>query len=138
MSEKQPAYEAAHVGTESGVPDAVLIGLRWAEERAESWSQLTVVAPTRRHFDDDPTLSRLPKGVRQETHQTLRSWTDLTPVVVACWPDERTLQLLDSTHIKALCVIPWVQGRLIRGASLATQLISWVTRRRTTNQRSTR
>lgn len=106
-------YLATYVGDfPANNPVDVRIAMAWSQERAgEFGCGTTVVAPTRHHFREHSILSALPATIDQQTAKAPSS--SAHPVVVACWPDEQTLDKIDSlAPLKALCVVPWVEEEI--------------------------
>jgi hypothetical protein len=72
MFERTTDYEAVYVGEYLAFEEHAAPALRWALDKARGLrSEITVVAPTKRHFRDIGVLGRLPPTVQQETPPTL-------------------------------------------------------------------
>lgn len=119
-------YLATYVGDfPANNPTDVRIAMAWSQERAgEFGCGITVVAPTRHHFREHSILSALPSTIDQQTAKA--PGLSAQPVVVACWPDEQTLDKIDSlVPLKALCVVPWIEEEIApwRSARAAIDLL---------------
>jgi hypothetical protein len=122
MTPSEPRYEAVYIDSPANDDDDVALAVAWARDRARQFGcGFTVIAPSRDSFRLVSALESLPKGVSKETWRTMRTG-HVEPVIVACWPDERTLAHLDSRpRLKALCVLRWTEKesepwRIARGA----------------------
>jgi hypothetical protein len=119
-------YLAAYVGdfpANDGLDTR--IAFDWARERAgELACDITVVTPTRRHYRQNPFLGALHQNIDRQTAKTFD--TSAQPVMVACWPDESTLDKIDSLErLEALCVVPLVEEEIAswRSARAAIDLL---------------
>lgn len=125
-------YLAAYVGdfpANDGLDTR--IAFNWAKERAgELDCDITVVTPSRRHYRRNPFLGALDENIDRQTAKTFD--TRAQPVVVACWPDESTLDKIDSLErLEALCVVPRVEEEIApwRSARAAIDLLETETDR---------
>jgi hypothetical protein len=113
MHPQTPDFEAVYVGHFPANDETDLkLAIAWAMDRsAEHKCGFTVVAPTREHFHRRETLSRLPRLAGQETSRTLFG-ARVEPVVVLCWPDEKTLAGIERKgRVLAVCVVPWLEAQ---------------------------
>jgi hypothetical protein len=70
--------------------------------------RLTIVAPTKRHYQDSRLLTDLTKLGSPETPRTLGRFLSIRPVVISFWPTASDLELLDgASGLMALAVVPW-------------------------------
>jgi hypothetical protein len=103
-----PTWPSFYFHQELAGDEFVIEGLRWLMAAVnEQGGQGTVVAPSRRHFDDDPL--RLAHGAfRCETTRTLQKTGLVEGPLLAVWPRDQTLNLIEEWHHpSALCVVPW-------------------------------
>lgn len=114
MFERAVTYEAAHVGLDPHVPDSVKTALAWAYVRAgKDWSRVTIVVPTLSNLRDSESLSGIPASVVTLSWKTMKSFPRKhTRTIVACWPNQDTLDYLDDLDIDHLCVVPWADGEI--------------------------
>jgi hypothetical protein len=109
MFQRVIEYDAAYLAKFPCFEGDLAPALAWAMERAgQLGSGITVVAPTMERFKDG-VLAELPAGIGRETPRTLgQVGRRAQPVVVACWPGAKDLDMLDgSPGLKALVVVPW-------------------------------
>jgi hypothetical protein len=128
MVQQLAEYEAVYLGKYPCYEADLTPALAWAAERASQLNcGITVVAPSKAHFQDTGVLARLPASVGRETPRTLGQIGRRTqPVVVSCWPSSKDLDLLDGLQsLKALVVVPWNDDEIStwRQARRATDLL---------------
>jgi len=109
--EQHPTYDAAYLAEFPTFEEKSGPAIKWASEAAgRHGCGITVVAPTRSHFQNGPVLSRLPSAISQETSKTLGRFPRVQPVTLAFWPLSQDLERLDDARgLKALVVVPWLE-----------------------------
>ena len=128
MYAQRSEYLATYVGDfPANNPLDIRIAMAWSKERAgELGCGITIVTPTRRNLRDQSILAELPDNVDHLTAKAPGKHSQ--PVVVACWPDEQTLDKIDSfAPLKALCVVPWIEDEIApwRSARAAVNLLEF-------------
>jgi len=114
MFQRVVEYEAVYLAKFPCFEGDLGQALAWAMERAgQLGSGITVVAPTRDRFRDG-VLAELPAWIGRETPRTLgQIGHRAQPVLVACWPSAKDLDMLDGLPgLKALVVVPWNEGEI--------------------------
>ena len=114
MAGPQIEYIATYVGkfpchAEDAGPAVV-----WVREQLNVLKGgLTIVAPTKRHFQDHRLLADLVKIGDSQTPSTLGRLPRVRPVVLSFWPTVADLEQLDgATGLAALAVVPWNESEI--------------------------
>jgi hypothetical protein len=109
MFNRTPPWPAFYFHADLAGDEIVIEGLRWLLARAESdGGEAAVVAPTRSHYERHQALGYARGNFRCETVRTLRGGGSIDGPILAVWPSDETLNLIEEWHNpSALCVVPW-------------------------------